>query len=73
MIEKGQIYEMTIEDISTDGQGIGRIEGMAVFVDGTVIGDVVKAELTKLKNRQSIELLRPAAVRKTAAAVPCRP
>lgn len=49
MIEKGQNYELTIEDMNLEGQGIGRIEGMAVFVDGTVVGDVVKAELTKLK------------------------
>lgn len=49
MIEKGQNYELKIEDMSAEGQGIGRIEGMAVFVDGAVVGDVVKAELTKLK------------------------
>lgn len=69
MIEKGQIYEMNIEDISTEGQGIGRIEGMAVFVDGTVIGDVVKAELTKLKKNYAFgrltEILEPSVHRVT--------
>ncbi|MBP6491981.1 MAG: TRAM domain-containing protein, partial [Clostridia bacterium] len=33
MIEKGQIQELTIEDMSNEGQGIGKVEGMAVFVD----------------------------------------
>lgn len=63
MIEKGQSYELVIEDMSTEGQGIGRIEGMAVFVDGAVVGDVVKAELTKLKKNYAFgrltELLEP--------------
>lgn len=63
MIEKGQSYELVIEDMSTEGQGIGRIEGMAVFVGGTVVGDVVKAELTKLKKNYAFgrltELLEP--------------
>jgi len=49
MIEKGQNYELTIEDMNLEGKGIGRIEGMAIFVDGAVVGDVVKAELTKIK------------------------
>lgn len=63
MIEKGQSYELTIEDMSTDGQGIGRIEGMAVFVDGAVIGDEIKAELTKLKKNYAFgrltEIIEP--------------
>ena len=49
MIEKGQSHRLVIEDMSAEGLGIGRIEGMAVFVDGAVVGDVVEAELTKLK------------------------
>lgn len=67
MIEKGQKYELKIEDMSTEGQGIGRIEGMAVFVDGAVVGDVVKAELTKLKKNYAFgrltEILEPSVQR----------
>ncbi|MEL7657099.1 MAG: 23S rRNA (uracil(1939)-C(5))-methyltransferase RlmD, partial [Bacillota bacterium] len=67
MIEKGQNYELTIEDMSNEGQGIGRIDGMAVFVDGTIVGDVVKAELTKLKKNYAFgrltEILEPSAHR----------
>ena len=54
MIEKGQSCELKIEDMSAEGQGIGRLEGMAVFVDGALVGDVVKAELTKLKKNYAI-------------------
>ena len=67
MIEKGQNYEFPIEDMSSEGLGIGRIEGLAVFVDGAVVGDVVKAELTKLKKNYAFgrltEILQPSADR----------
>ena len=67
MIEKGQNYELTIEDMSNEGQGIGRIEGMAVFVDGAIVGDVVKTELTKLKKNYAFgrltEIVEPSADR----------
>lgn len=63
MIEKGQRYRLVIEDMSSEGLGIGRIEGMAVFVEGVVVGDVVEAELTKLKKNYAFgrltEILEP--------------
>ncbi|QOX65660.1 23S rRNA (uracil(1939)-C(5))-methyltransferase RlmD [Anoxybacterium hadale] len=71
MIEQGKEYEITIEDMSHEGQGIGRIEGLAVFVDGAVVGDVVKAELTKLKKSYAFgrltEILTPSEYRVSAA------
>ena len=48
-MEKGQICEIYIEDMSTEGQGIGKVDGLACFVKGAVLGDRVKAELTKVK------------------------
>lgn len=70
MIEKGQVYEMTIEDMSSEGQGIGRIEGMTVFAAGAVIGDLASVEITKLKKSYAFgwvkEILKPSADRKEA-------
>lgn len=48
-MERGDKVQITIEDISTEGQGIGRADGLAVFVREAVIGDFVLAELTKVK------------------------
>ena len=52
-MEKGQIVELTIEDMSAEGRGIGKIyddeRGFAVFVQDTVVGDRAKVELTKAK------------------------
>lgn len=48
-MNKGDIVRLTIEDISNEGQGIGKADGLAVFVKNAVVGDVVDAELTKVK------------------------
>ena len=48
-MEKGSIYEILIHDMSHEGKGIGRADGIAVFVDGAVPGDRVEAEITKVK------------------------
>ena len=48
-MKKGDIVRLRIEDISHEGQGIGKADGFAVFVKNTVLGDVVDAELTTVK------------------------
>lgn len=53
-MEKGQIFDITIEDMSNEGQGIGRAEGMVVFVPGAVVGDRVKVCLTKVKKNYAL-------------------
>ena len=64
-MEKGQITELWIEDMSAEGQGIGRASdgGMVVFVADTVPGDRVRARLTKVKKNYAFgrleELLEP--------------
>ncbi len=62
-MNKGDIVEITIEDISNDGQGIGKACGLAVFVSDTVVGDRIAAELIKLKKNYAIgrmtEMLAP--------------
>lgn len=49
MFEKGQELELYIEDMSNQGQGIGKADGFAIFVPGVVPGDTIKCELTKIK------------------------
>lgn len=48
-MEKGQIVNIKIEDISNEGSGIGKFEGMAVFVKGATLGDSCDVEITKQK------------------------
>lgn len=51
MLEKGDIIVVPIEDVSDQGQGIGHVDGMAVFASYGLPGDVVKVEITKAKKR----------------------
>lgn len=50
-MQKNQIAEIEITDITTEGNGVGRLEGMAVFVPETAVGDVIEVKIVKvLKN-----------------------
>ena len=49
MIKKNDIVALSIEDITAQDSGIGRIDGMAVFVPLTAIGDIINARILKVK------------------------
>lgn len=48
-MKKNDIVTMKIEDLSSEGLGIGHCEGVALFVKDAVIGDVVEAKVMKMK------------------------
>ena len=48
-MEKNDIFQVTIEDMSKDGEGIGHVDGLTVFVKDTAPGDRIRARLTKEK------------------------
>lgn len=48
-IKKNNDYEIVIEDLTMSGEGVGRIDGYALFVKDTIPGDVVIAKAIKLK------------------------
>ncbi|WP_419780866.1 23S rRNA (uracil(1939)-C(5))-methyltransferase RlmD [Maridesulfovibrio sp.] len=50
-INKGDIVETKIESLAFGGKGIGRYEGLTLFVEGVVPGQTVRCEITKLKKR----------------------
>ena len=50
-LKKGEEVELTIDTTAFKGKGIGRIEGMAVFVPNTAPGDRVKARIVKKKKK----------------------
>ncbi|TGC11035.1 TRAM domain-containing protein [Methanolobus halotolerans] len=47
-IDVGETYEVTIEDIAKEGDGIARIEGFVIFVPGAEVGDTVNIRITKV-------------------------
>ena len=46
---KNQIVTLTIEDMGTNGEGVGRVDGFTLFIKDAVIGDVIEAKILKLK------------------------
>ena len=50
-MKKDDLLEITIEDISSDGSGVGKTDGFALFVKDTIPGDQVKVKIMKMKKR----------------------
>lgn len=48
-MQKDDLITVTIEDLSSEGLGVGHYDGMAFFIKDTVIGDVAEAKIMKLK------------------------
>lgn len=48
-IKKNDELDLWIEDMSEDGEGIGKVEGYTLFVKDAVVGDQVRARVTKTK------------------------
>lgn len=73
MISVGDICTLTIDDVAYGGDGVGRIDGVAVFVPFTLEGEEVRIEITHTKptyaRARVRDVVRTAADRVTP---PCR-
>jgi len=48
-IKKNDLFDILIEDMSEEGEGIGKVDGFTLFVKGTVIGDRARVKVMKIK------------------------
>ena len=66
-IRKNDEFEIEITDMSNDGEGIGHANGMAFFVKGAVVGDIILAGATKLKKNYGyariVKIIKPSSAR----------
>jgi len=53
-VEVGKEYDVTIEDVAREGDGIARIEGFVIFVPDTKVGDKVRIHIDKVMRRFAI-------------------
>lgn len=53
-IEKNRNYVLDITGMTHEGQGVGRIEALAVFVEGALEGEQVEVRITKLKSTYAV-------------------
>ena len=63
MLSKGQEFSLEIDDMGTDGEGIGHKEGYTLFVKDALVGDVVRVKVIKAKKKfgygRLMEILQP--------------
>ena len=63
----GDILELTIEKLNSEGEGIGRYEGFVFFVKNSCPDDVLLCKITKLNKRYGladiIEIIKPSLCR----------
>jgi len=50
-VEAGESYDVTIEDIAREGDGIARVSGFVIFVPNTEVGDEVTVKVTKVMRK----------------------
>ncbi len=69
MVEKNKHYNIEITGVSSDGNGVGKIDGFTVFVPMTVTGDVAEIIVVKVLSKYSIgrlmNIITPSAMRET--------
>lgn len=67
MFQKNDVLEIEITDQGTNGEGIGKTEGYALFVKDTVMGDVVRVKIMKVKKNYGfaklLEIITPSPYR----------
>ena len=70
--QKDDIVRVSIQDISSDGAGIGKVSGFTLFIKDAVVGDTVTAKIMKVKKgygfARLIEVAEPSPFR---VAPPC--
>ena len=50
-IAEGEEYEVKIEDVGKEGDGITRVQGFVVFIPDTKVGEEVKIRITSVRRR----------------------
>ena len=68
-MKKDDIVTLTIDDIGTNGEGIGRTEGITLFIKDALPGDMVRAKIMKMKKTYGyarlMEILKESTMRTT--------
>ena len=50
-MQKNQIVDLEITDLSYEAMGVAHLDGMTVFVNNALPGEIVSAKLLKVKKK----------------------
>ncbi len=53
-VKVGESYDVSIDDIAKEGDGIARVQGFVIFVPQTKVGDKVKIKVNKVMRKFAI-------------------
>lgn len=63
MLKKNDVLTLKIEDMGVDGEGIGKVDNVPLFIKDALIGDVVSVKIMKMKKNYGyarlLEILEP--------------
>jgi 23S rRNA (uracil1939-C5)-methyltransferase len=66
---KPALIDLKIQDVAYGGAGVGRIDGLVVFVPGTIPGETVRVRPLRMQKRfceaELVEILSPSPLRQT--------
>ena len=69
-MQKNDLVTVRIEDMGTGGEGIGKVDGCALFIKDAIIGDLVEAKVMKMKKNYGyarlMNILAPSRARQNA-------
>ncbi|MDT7891485.1 MAG: TRAM domain-containing protein [Thermoproteota archaeon] len=53
-VKVNEVYDLEIQEVGRQGDGVARVKGFVVFVKNTKKGDKVKAKIVKVAGRFAI-------------------
>lgn len=69
-VNKNDEFELYIDGFTAEGNGIGRRDGMAIFVSGAAKGDTVLCHIIKVKKNyavgKTVRIITPSSIRQNA-------
>lgn len=67
MLNKNEIVELNIESYSSQGEGIAKLNGIVIFIKGTIQGELVSAKIIKVKKNcawaKLLKIIKPSVFR----------
>ncbi|QLH74112.1 MAG: TRAM domain-containing protein [Methanomassiliicoccales archaeon] len=52
-VEEGKVYDITITDLGSQGDGVGKVEGFVVIVPETRKGQIYKVKIVRVSNKMA--------------------
>lgn len=69
-MQKNEIYEVEITGMTDEGDGVGKVDGMAIFVPYTIVGEMVRVLVVKVLKTYAfgklLEVIKPSLHRRKA-------